>query len=58
MEKGNFVRVQEKYAFEIPLRYHYGEIVDTNNKEIRIKSDLKYNHDSFLWVDKCKYEKI
>ena len=63
MKIGDIVRIKEEYAFEISINRHYGEVVDTNinvfgEKEIYLKSDLKYIHDSIIWVLEKYYEKI
>lgn len=63
MTIGTLVRVKEEYAFDIPTNYHYGEVVETNidafgNNEIRIKSNLRYIHDSFTWTLEKFYETL
>ena len=59
MKVGDFVRVKEKYAFEIHPILHYGQVVDIGLKEdIKINFDRRYGHDSFTWVDMDMYEVI
>lgn len=58
---GKFVKIKEKYAFDVISRFHYGEIIDecTNEfrkEQIKIKSDLRYTHDSFIWINKEYYD--
>lgn len=55
------VRLKEEYAFQLPIQLHYGEVVETNTnsngeKEIRLKTDLRYAHDSFMWILEEYYE--
>lgn len=63
MNVGTLVRIKEEYAFTMPIRYHYGEVVETNidnadEQEIRLKGDLRYNHDSIIWTRARYYEAI
>ena len=63
MEIGDIIRIKEEYAFEISINKHYGEVIDTNintfnKKEISLKSDLRYTHDSIIWIEEKYYEKL
>lgn len=58
-----FVKIKEEYAFQLPIQLHYGEVVATNinsdgEKEIQLKTDLRYTHDSFMWILEEFYEYI
>lgn len=55
---GDFVRVKYEYAFEISPILHYGHCVEVDGDFIKINFDRRYGHDSFIWADARKFEKI
>ena len=63
INKGDIVKVKEEYAFDVSSHYHYGEVVNTDlnefgTQEIYLKADLRYTHDSIIWIDAKYYEKV
>lgn len=54
-------KIKKEYAFQLSSRYHYGEVIGYNtdsfgNDEINLKCDLRYNHDSIVWIPKKFYD--
>ena len=58
IKEGDFVRVKDKSAFEISPILHYGHCVEVDGDFIKINFNRRYGHDSFMWVETCKFESI
>lgn len=58
VKENDFIRVKEKYAFEIPPNLHYGHCVEVDGDMIKINWDRRYGHDSSVWVERKKYEVV